>query len=84
MSKQVRGAAEEPVQVISTEQCDSNVPLRDHASRDKKCSSSRSRSEKVHHSSGLGQASPSVIRIESRPIVSEENQLMESVEQAPQ
>ena len=50
-------------------------------------SSSHSRDENVHRPSGLGRASPSVIRAESRPvrpIVSEENELLESVEQAPQ
>ena len=49
--------------------------------------SSRSRDESVHRPSGLGRASPSVIRAESRPvrpIVPEENELLESVEQALQ
>ena len=103
-AKQARGAAEEPVQAISTEQAlevevgllcyahqvmtdASRVPLGDRASRDKERSSSRSRSESVRRSSGLGRASPSVIRVKSRPvrpIVSEENELLERVEQAPQ
>ena len=66
---------------------DSNVRLGDHVSRDKECSSSCSRSESVHCSCGLRRASPSMIRVESRPvrpIVSEENELMASVEQALQ
>ena len=41
--------------------------------------------ESMHCSSGLGRASPSMTRTESRPvgpIVSDENELLESVEQA--
>ena len=59
--------------------CDSRVRVGER-------SSSRSRDESVHRPSGLGRASPSAIRAESRPvrpIVSEENELLESVEQAP-
>ena len=67
--------------------CDSRVPLSDSASRVDERSSSHSRGESMRRSSGLGRASPSVIRTESRPVgpvASDENELLESVEQAPQ
>ena len=69
--------------------CDSRVSPADRALRTRagERSSSRSRDESVHRPSGLGRPSPSVIRAESRPvrpIVSEQNELLESVEQAPQ
>ena len=69
--------------------CDSRVSLADRALRARagERSSSRSRDESVHRPSGLGRVSPSAIPAESRPvrpIVSEENELLESVEQAPQ
>ena len=73
----------------SNGRCDSRVSLADHALRARagERSSSRSRDESVHRPSGLGRASPSVIRAECRPvrhIVSKENELLESVEQDPQ
>ena len=69
--------------------CDSQVSPADRALRARagERSSSRSRDESVHRPSGLGRASPSMIRAESRParpIVSEENELLETAEQAPQ
>ena len=69
--------------------CDSRISPADHAlrAREGDHSSSRSRDESVHCPSGLGHASPSGIRAENRPVrpmVSEENELLESIEQAPQ
>ena len=50
--------------------CDSRISLADHALRARvgDRSSSRSRDESVHRPSGLGRASPSGIRAESRPV----------------
>ena len=68
--------------------CNSRVSPVDRALRARagEHSSSRSRDQSVHCPSGLGRVSPSVICAESRPvrpIVSEENELLECVEQAP-
>ena len=83
-----RSRSRSPLLCTSSDgRCDSRVLLGDCALRGKEHLSSRSGSESVCRSSGLGRASPSVIRIESRslrPIVSEENELQESAEQAPQ